>query len=131
METPASVPPAQPVLTIQQITHPLGIFGAIFALVTVILLTWLLVLLFRSRPLSDYLAYIAATLYPFLLGILSGVLSYNHWSKAIGDNGIGLADPNLLTACVIEISLRLLCGILLTCLFFPCAILVLLVRKPK
>jgi hypothetical protein len=106
----------------------------IYALIAIILTIWLFLLFFRTYPLSVYIAYTAATLYPLLLGILGSVVVLNHFARDLGDNGV--ADPNFSRPLLIATDIArfiycLGCGSLLTCIFFPLAILTLLIRRPK
>jgi len=111
----------------------MGIFSPIFVLVASILTVWLCILFFRTRQLSDYFAYLAATLYPLLLGISGAALSAVHVLHELGNNGIAspTQHPYLLAFALGQFLLRLITGSLLTCLFFPLGILVLLIRRPK
>jgi len=130
VEAPSIKPPQ----TLADALYPLGIFAPILFLLAIALTVWLIILFVRIRPLSEHIAYIAATLYPFLLGILGGTLGVVHWVKILGNQGIadpGYSYPALLAQTIGEILLRVIGGTALTCLFFPLGILALLIRKPK
>jgi len=121
--------------TIGQIMYQMGIFCPLFLLVSIILIIWLGILFFRTRPLSDYCAYIAATLYPLLLGFMGASWSLIHFFYDLGNHGISDPAPVsqglALARDAEEIVLRLCSGSLLTCIFFPLGILLLLIRRPK
>ena len=133
MEQVAAANPNGPGMTLTSTFYQLGIFTPLFLLISILLVIWLWILIFRIRPLSDYFAYIAATLYPFLLGIFGSIWSAIHYFHELGNNGgFGPVSPGLVLARDIgEMSVRLLGGSFLTCLFFPLGILVLLIRRPK
>jgi hypothetical protein len=118
-------------MTIWQVFYQLGFFGPIFLLIASILVVWLWILIFRTRPLSDYLAFIAATLYPSFLAFFGGSLSAVHLFRALGDNGIANPEPALIAGYIGEMLLTLIYGTALTCIFLPLGIVVLLVRRPK
>ena len=118
--------------TILDMLNQMGNFSPILALVAAVLSVWLCILFFRTRPLSDYFAYIAATLYPILLGVAGSALSAVHVFYELGENGMANpGHPDLLAHAISQLLLRLITGSLLTCIFFPLGILVLLIRRPK
>jgi hypothetical protein len=128
MDTVAPADPNPPTVTITDIFFQLGFLGLIFVLVALVLLAWLIVLFLRERPMLEHFAYIAATTYPFFLGILGGSLSAAHLIWELGNNGISNPEPRLLAQCLAELLWRLIVGSGLTCLFLPLGILALLLR---
>lgn len=124
-----SKPPSGP--TAAQLFFALEYFGPLFVLVAIALLIWLCVLLFRARPQSDYLAFIAAALYPLLLGILGGSWNLRRLIHDLGDNGNAMTEIQDRVRDAVQMGSDLYCGSLLTCLFFPIGVGLLLFRRPK
>jgi len=122
--------PAHPVpVTAMNILAQLGNIGFIYVLMLIILIVWFFLLLLRVRPLSEHIAYLAATVYPFFLGIFGSTSYALYRLLTLGNSG--LANPSSLASEYTIMSRLLFYGSLLTCLFFPLGILVLLIRKPK
>jgi len=126
---PVEFAPIKHPITLAEFLYPLGMFGPILLLVTVILVAWLLMLFVRTRTLSEYIAYIAATLYPLLLGFLGSVLGLIRAIYYLGDNGIDSDQVFMLH--MSDAIFRMAGASLLTCIFFPLGILALLIRRPK
>jgi len=138
MDPDLTYPVASPVMTYTRFFwecfHELGIFGLFFFVTVIVLVAGLFILLFKQRPLSEYFIYLAATLYPFLLGFLGGAfilyqLIYDWGTRGIADPA-RMSGPSLIVNDLSQLLVRLICGSLLTCIFFPLG-LVLLIRRPK
>jgi hypothetical protein len=129
MENASPADPNPPGITLVQLFYQLGICGPLFVLMTIILMIWLSILFFRARPQSDYFAFIAATLYPLLLGLAGSSMGLREFLHVLGSSGI--AGPSAIWDFVEEALAPLSYGSLLTCLFFPLSVVVLLIRRPK
>jgi hypothetical protein len=129
---PSSPAYPHPWPTLFQLLGQMGIFSVFFILIALLLTAWLTLLFLRVRPLGEHLAYIAATLYPFVLGFLGASLSAVHVMYELGNNGIAnpVLSPALLAGAIGELLLRLIFGSALTCLFLPLGVLALLIRLP-
>ena len=123
--------PNIPQTTLPDIYLHLGIVAPVFVLVAVVLLGWLIRLFRRERSLAEHFAYIAATLYPFLLGILGAILGVAYLMDVLGRNGISNPAPYVYAYYLDQILLRLIVGTGMTCVYFPLGILALLLRVRK
>jgi hypothetical protein len=110
---------------------PLGIIGIIFLVVAIVLTAWLWILMVRSRPLSDYVAYLAATSFSSFLGLFGGAIRAITVFRTLGNNGMATPEPAMLAGNIGEILQMLIGGFGLTCFFLPLGVLVLVIRKPK
>jgi hypothetical protein len=104
----------------------LGICGPIYLLIAIILLVWISILLFRAFSGLNYVAYLAATLFPLVLGITLSLGSFIHYFMVLSSGGFGPGNPNEILG---ETLLPLAFGSLLTSLFFPLGLLAFLLRK--
>jgi len=90
-----------------------------------------LVLFFRAGSLSDYVAYLAATFYPFLFAGIGGTIGAAHFLR-VYTNPPGIGAPQMLVHILsAEVFYRILGGSMLTVLFLTLGILALFIRKPK
>ena len=121
--------PPQPTLS-DTYLH-MGIIGPVSVLVAAVLLAWLIFLFWRERPLAEHFAYIAATLYPFLLGILGAILGVAYLMDVLGRNGISNPAPYVYANYLDQIVLRLIVGTGMTCIYLPLGILALILRVRK
>jgi hypothetical protein len=126
------VPVYPPSWTIKQFYLQIGSFGPIFVFVAITLATWLLYLMFRPRPRSDYFACLAATFYPTCLGLLGASLGIVQVFYELGYYGrFGPVDPAAQVGAMMQTLLCLLVGTSMSCVFMPLGVLVILIRKPK
>lgn len=109
---------------------PRGIFGQLLVVIALGLLTWLAVLTFRPCRLFNYVAFLAASTYPLLLGIWECTAYWiSYFNQA---EHYGFVGPFDALAETIDASrVCFFCGCSLTALFLPLGIFVLLARRPK
>jgi hypothetical protein len=102
--------------------------GLLCSLLAVVLGVWLLGLLIRPRSLASHIVFLAASLFPALLGIISGCLAAIHFMLVSGNGGGGPSRPAILAADIGEMILYLLYGSLLTCVFLISVLSLLIFR---
>jgi len=126
------VPRANPLyVDLLHMLFSMGLFGLVLLLVAVALGRWLWILFFRAGSLSDYVAYLAATFYPFLFAGIGGTVGAVHFLR-VYTNPPGIGAPQMLVYILnAEIFYRILGGSMLTVFFLTLGILALLIRKPK
>ena len=93
---------------------------------------WWLILCIRHRPLSDHVAFMAASLFPFLLSVIGATLFWVDVLDSLSRGWVGPGNPGQARAQTLGHAFGLLFeGSALTLLFLTLGIFVLVIRRPK
>ena len=103
------------------------VFLVIDAVLAIGLATWLLRLALHPRPLAEHMAFVAATLYPSLLGLLEVGLELYHFMTTVGATGGNV--PRAVFDCWRLSLLALITGLGITCLYFPLGIIAVVMHQ--
>jgi hypothetical protein len=105
--------------------------GLVFVLIALILTSWLIYLIIRSRLFSDYVAFVAATFFPTTMGYFTTVLGMIQFLQRTSSGEGGPGPPFWQDFAYEDMCLSLIAGTSLTCLFLPFGLALLWVYKPK
>jgi hypothetical protein len=107
------------------------VFLLLDAALAVGLMSWLLRLVLHPRPFAEHVAFVAATVYPMLLGLLEAGLEAYRYLVIIGTEGAGGPGtiPSSLEACWTGGILALVTGTGITCLYFPLGVLAIILHQ--
>jgi hypothetical protein len=132
MEVPSPASPYPPLSAIPIVAnfwHEYLSPGLLFSVLSAGLGVWLVFLLHRPRSPRVHIAFVAAALFPALVGMFSGSLAMIEFLDLVGNGGGGPARPQMLASDIGSFILYLFYGSILTFVFLICGIGLLLFRS--